>query len=160
MELLITIVILSILAATAVPAMREYTIRSTVNATTNELIVALNMARAEAVKRGANVSVIAAGGDWNDGWSIQTAAGEELNAHDAVADDYMVLGVATGGGAPSDRVVFTGVGALNTATAYDFSVCRPAAHADSTQSRRIIISGTGMIRSRRDTTGAPAGSCS
>lgn len=160
MELIVTIAILAVLAAVAVPAMREFAIRANVNSTTNDIVVALNLARAEAVKRGANVSVIANGGDWSDGWTVQTAAGEELISHEAVPVDYTVLGAATGAGAPADRVVFTRVGALDVATGYDFSVCRPSSDADATQSRRIIVSGTGVVRSRRDTTGAPSGACS
>ncbi|GMU42670.1 MAG: hypothetical protein AMXMBFR25_06560 [Lysobacterales bacterium] len=160
MELIVSIAILSILAAFAAPAMREFSIRANVNSTTNDIVVALNLARAEAVKRGANVSVVATGGDWNDGWSVQDAGGVELIAHGAVATDYTVLGAATGAGAPADRVVFNRVGALDVATGYDFSICRPSSDADATQSRRIIVSGTGVVRSRRDTTGAPAGACS
>jgi type IV fimbrial biogenesis protein FimT len=78
---------------------------------------------------------------------------------DALPDGYRIAGLADGG-AENGKVVFTATGALRGARAFDFSVCRPADRADPTQSRRIHVGGSGSIESHRDTTGAPAGSCS
>jgi type IV fimbrial biogenesis protein FimT len=160
-ELIMTLVVVSILTAVAVPAMREFRIRANVSTTTNDLVVALNMARAEAVKRGRNVAVVAAGGGWTGGWTVQpVGTTETLISRPPVEDSYSVLGAPTGGGAPTDRVIFGATGALVTATAFDFSVCRPSFSPSAEQSRRILIASTGTIRSRRNTTGSPAGSCS
>lgn len=159
MELIVTLSIVAILSAVAVPAMREFSLRANVSATTNDIVVALNLARSEAVKRGRNVSVVSTGGSWTAGWSVQTDAGVVLVQHAAVATDYSVLGAASGAGAPADRVIFTPTGGLSVATAYDFSICRPSADVDNLLSRRVAVSATGLIRSRRDTTSAPAGSC-
>ncbi|MBO9662411.1 GspH/FimT family pseudopilin [Dokdonella sp.] len=79
--------------------------------------------------------------------------------HDALAESYRVLASSDGGSA-DDEVVFSPTGALRGANGFDFSVCRPSSAADSTQSRRIHVRTSGLIESRRDTTGAPAGSCS
>jgi type IV fimbrial biogenesis protein FimT len=80
-ELIITITIVAILVAVALPNFHDFIIRSTVNSNANELVGALNTARAEAVKRCRPVAVIANGGDWNAGWQVvvakQTAAGIE-----------------------------------------------------------------------------------
>ena len=62
-------------------------------------------------------------------------------------------------GAAADRVIFTGTGALSVATGWDFSICRPTFAPGNAESRRVIVTATGTIRSRRDTTGAPAGAC-
>lgn len=160
LELIVTLAIIIALAAMAAPAMQEISIRSVVKANTNDLVTALNLARAEAVKRGRDVAVVAQGGDWNDGWLIQTVGViETLVSHDPVKQDFQVLGAATGGGAPNDRVVFTATGSLRTATGYDFSVCRPSFSPGNGESRRIIVSATGSVRSRRDTTSSPAGDC-
>jgi type IV fimbrial biogenesis protein FimT len=78
---------------------------------------------------------------------------------DALAEGYRVLSASEGGGA-DDAVVFGPTGALRDATGFDFSVCRPSADADPTQSRRIHVTGTGLIESRRDATDSAAGSCS
>jgi type IV fimbrial biogenesis protein FimT len=159
LELLITIAVLTVLAGLAVPAMREFTVRATVSATTNDLVLALNLARSEAVKRGRDVSLIAVGADWSAGWTIEPVGlAEVLVSHEAVASEYSVLGAAAGG-APGDRVTFGATGALRVATAYDFSVCRPTFSPGNAQSRRILVAATGTVRSRRDTTGSPAGAC-
>lgn len=159
MELLVTMAIIAILAAVAVPGMREFSVRTNVSTTTNDLVQALNLARSEAVKRGRNVSLVRNGASWTNGWTMQLADGTVLSQRAAVQNSYRVLGLASGGGAPADRVIFTGIGALSIATAWDFSVCRPTFSPGNAQSRRVIVTATGTIRSRRDTTGAPAGAC-
>lgn len=158
-ELVITLLILIVLTSVAAPAMREMNVRATVAGTTNDLVAALNLARSEAVKRGRNVSLVSVGGNWTDGWTIQDNAGTTLTEHAALGSGYRVLGAGIGAGAPADRVIFTATGALSVATGYDFSVCRPTFSPNTAQSRRVIVSATGMIRSRRDTTSAPAGTC-
>lgn len=160
LELVITLFLVIILAAMAAPAMREITIRSVVSSNTNDLVAALNLARSEAIKRGRDVALIAQNANWSEGWIMQqVGAAETLNAHDAIKADYRILGAATGAGAVSDRVIFTATGALRTATAYDFSVCRPGSNPGDADSRRILIAATGTIRSRPDTSGSPAGDC-
>ncbi len=159
-ELLATVAIIAILSAVAVPAMREFSVRTNVTTTTNDIVVALALARSEAVKRGRNVSVIAAGGSWSNGWTVQvTDTAEVLSRRAAVENNYRVLGTATGAGAELDRVIFTGTGGLSVATGYDFSICRPTFAPGDAESRRIVVTATGSVRSRRDTTSAPAGSC-
>jgi len=160
LELLVTIAIIAILAAFAVPAMREVQIRTTVTATTNALVVALNIARAEAVKRGRNVSIVAEGGNWSNGWTVQEAgATEQLLSGAALPNDYQITAVSSGGGA-NTAVLFNSTGALVAATSFDLNICRPTYSPNATQSRRVIINAVGGIRSRRDTTGSPAAACS
>lgn len=73
-ELVVTIAIVAILAAIALPSYREFSVRMTVSDNTNHLIAALNTARAEAVKRGRTAGVFAHGGDWSNGWQVVVAA--------------------------------------------------------------------------------------
>lgn len=158
-ELIVAMMIIIILSALAAPAMQEMTIRSVVRTNTNDIVTALNLARAEAVKRGRDVAIIAQGGDWNSGWVMQaTGIADALMEHGPVKQDYRVLGAASGGGA-NDRVIFTATGTLRTATSYDFSVCRPSFDPGNAESRRIIVTATGTVRSLRDTSSSPAGGC-
>lgn len=160
LELIITICIVAILGVLAAPSLREARVNATVNGSTNDLVTALNMARSEAVKRGRNVVVVAEGGTWTAGWSVQEqATAQVLVSHPALPDEYRIT-AAAGGGGPSDTVVFAATGALAGATSFNFSVCRPSYSPGDAQSRRIIIEGPGSIRSRRNTSGSPAGSCS
>lgn len=137
-ELIITIAIVAILVGIALPNYREFSIGMTVTDNNNDLIGALQTARAEASNRGRPVAVIANGGDWSSGWQI--VAGEtqadgtiappespgsteaECNAYldldgetplcsrfqDALPTDYTVLGLATGGAGVQDDRVVFG----------------------------------------------------
>jgi type IV fimbrial biogenesis protein FimT len=163
LELIVTLTIVVILTSIALPAMREFGVRASVSTTTNDLVAALSLARVEAVKRGRNINVISNGGSWTAGWTVQTAAGEVLVQHDALVTAYRVLGIGTGAGAEVDRINFSATGSVvsptGLPTGYEFSVCRPTFSPGNAQSRRVVVTPTGTIRSFRDTTSAPAGTC-
>lgn len=186
-ELIVTVAIVAILAAIALPSFREFTLRMTATTNTNELVGALNTARAEAVRRGRSVAVIANGGNWNDGWQVvvaktvsgvvedpPTSPGATAAACAGSIEDnvpmcvqhrgeieggFTLLAKADGPAGDDSLIVFGPTGALRGATAFDFSVCRPVDMRDPTQSRRIHVTPGGLIEARRDTTGAPAGGC-
>lgn len=155
-ELLITIAIIAILAAIALPSFREFNIRMQVTQLTNDLVHDLTMARTEAVKRGRDV-VVEANSTWSNGWAVKFGS-EEISTHAAIDPHYSIQTKSTGGGA-DDTITFRPTGGLLTATAFDFNVCRPSDRADPGQSRRISVLGSGVISSRRDVSGSPAGGC-
>jgi len=155
-ELIITIAVVAILAAIALPSFREFNIRMQVTQLTNDLVHDLNMARAEAVKRGTNV-VVEANTAWADGWAVKAGA-DEISKHSAIDLQYNIQSKSTGGGV-DDVITFLPTGSLQLASTFDFNICRPTAQADATQSRRITVLGSGVISSRRDISGSPAGGC-
>ena len=77
-ELLITIVVVSILLAAGVPAFQSFIKNSRVTAQTNDLISTIQLARSEALKRGTNMVVCASSNQttctgkdtWADGWIV------------------------------------------------------------------------------------------
>ena len=77
-ELLITIVVITVLLAAGVPAFQSFIKNNRVTAQTNGLISAIQLARSEALKRGTNMVVCASkdqttctGEDtWADGWIV------------------------------------------------------------------------------------------
>lgn len=77
-ELLITIVVLTILLATGVPAFKDFIKNNRVTAQTNNLVSAIQLARSEALKRGTDMVVCASddqatctGKDtWAAGWIV------------------------------------------------------------------------------------------
>ncbi len=155
-ELMIAIAVVAIATAIALPSFREFNTRMQVTQLTNDLVHDLNMARAEAVKRGADV-VVEANTSWSDGWAVKIGA-DEISTHAAIDPRYSIESKSTGGGADG-AITFRPTGSLLDATAFDINVCRPTAHADSGQSRRITVLGGGLITSRRDVSGSPAGGC-
>jgi type IV fimbrial biogenesis protein FimT len=78
-ELMITLVVVGILLATALPQLETFTKNNRLAGQTNELIAAIQLARAEAVKRGVNTVVCAStdqascsgnNADWVSGWLV------------------------------------------------------------------------------------------
>ena len=78
-ELLITMVVVSILLATAVPSFMQFIKNNRVTGQSNSFVVSTQMARNEAVKRGAGTIICAANADmdacsgsndWSTGWII------------------------------------------------------------------------------------------
>ena len=176
-ELMVAVIIVGILATTALPSLREMGRRMTVTGTTNDLVGALATARAEAAKRGAWVAVIGPGPDWSTGWHIEADAATPpaapnhqfgdptdvtVSQYAAVANGYAVRTKVTNGNGGNARIVFGPVGNLVDGVAgsvitADINVCRPDSNAG--QSRWIHISSSGEIVSRRDTSTSPAPGC-
>lgn len=156
LELMITVAVIAILAALALPSFREFNIRMQVTDLTNDLVHDMSMARAEAAKRGSDVTVQAAG-TWSGGWSVK-AGTQVISQHEAINPEYSIQAKSSGGGT-DDKVAFRPSGGLAGATSFDFNVCRPTSNSDNSQSRRVTVQGSGTTSSRRDVTGSPAGNC-
>lgn len=88
-ELLITIVIVGILAAIAVPSYREFVAGQRIRTASFDLMAVLTLARSEAIKRGASaaipVTVIPAGGAWANGWAVTAPDGTVVSRQGALA---------------------------------------------------------------------------
>jgi len=78
-ELLITIVVVSILLATGVPSIMQMVKNNRVTTQANKLVMAVQLARNEAVKRGTRSTICAANStldncssstDWSNGWIV------------------------------------------------------------------------------------------
>lgn len=67
-ELMVTIAVLAIVLGIAVPSFQDFVRKNRLVATTNNLVSALAMARSEAIKRAARVTVASA--NWSAGWQV------------------------------------------------------------------------------------------
>lgn len=88
-ELMVTLTIVAILAAMAMPSFRDIANSSRAVGMANELVASLNFARSEAVKRGVAVTVCktanpdaaspscTTAGDWASGWQTFTDSGTQ-----------------------------------------------------------------------------------
>src|SRR3569623_575841 len=120
LELMIAVVVLAIGVALAVPSFRDLMRNTNTSTNANDLVLAINMARSEAIKRGTRVAVMSTSttSDWSSGWSIAADTGRDGNfatsirTHEAVATGYPIYVKATGAGGKDDRVVFDPSGAL------------------------------------------------
>ncbi len=94
-ELLVTVVVVAILIGLAVPNMRDFIARNRVATQINDLLVDINFARTEAIKRATTVTLCISSNQtvctplsaWKDGWIVRldTAPFEVLRATKAVA---------------------------------------------------------------------------
>ena len=157
LELVIALVVVAVMVLMALPSFRETGVRNNVSSINNNLLHAFNVARAEAVRRGVNVTVTASGGVWNNGWVVATtgATTATLLNQDAIPKGgYSVCGKTTGGG--TDTVItFNSLGALaGGATSFDVNVNRPDGNVLLAQ--RLTIGASGQVQVKQNATGSPA----
>lgn len=80
-ELMITLVLVSILATISVPSFMSLIANNRLTTQANELVSSLNLARSEAIKRNTRVTVCrsststSCGGTWSNGWIVFVDAG-------------------------------------------------------------------------------------
>ena len=151
-ELMTALVIAAILMAVAIPSFRNASLGSQLGASANNLLASVQLARSEAIKRNAAVTLCASGdgatcaggGGWEQGWIVLDAAAAVIQHQQALPDRYLVT--QAGGTAPLNFQPI-GVGA----TAAVFTVCRD--DPDGTQERVVTVTATGAARVTTTTTG-------
>jgi type IV fimbrial biogenesis protein FimT len=139
-ELLMTIVIASIVVTLAVPAFTDTIRNNRLTAQSNDLVTAINLARAEAVKRRSDVTVCpstdqstCAASAWQDGWIVRAeASGDVIMAFPAMKGSTTVS-------ATTNTVRYSQRGFLANGNPVTLRLC-----ADSGKTgREITITGTG-----------------
>lgn len=151
-ELMIAIVVLAFLLGFAVPNFNDASLSGRLNGFANSLSAAVQVARSEAVKRNATITLCASSdgatcddpGGWEHGWIVvNQATAEVIEAHDVLPTEFKISG--------TQQLDFpaTVVGAT-TAT---LTVCRAA--PVGSEERVVTISGTGAAY----VTITTAGSC-
>ena len=122
LELLITVALISILAAFAIPSMRSFSQNDRLTTNINTMIGHLAYARSEAVKRHAQVSICISndtvgctGGNWEDGWIVYVDA-DANGTFDAATLNEDILRVNQ---VLDHNNTLTGTGAYGTQVTYD-----------------------------------------
>jgi len=162
-ELMITIAIAAILITIAVPGFQSFISGNRMTTLTNELVTELMVAKAEAVRRNASISICIknnannacnATGAWQDGWLSFTDsdadgvvdAGETvLKVHGPLPRGY-TLG-ATGLNA-AVRITYLPSGNVNAPGTY--TLCQPGAFG-----RTIAVTTTGRTNTTRTSSACP-----
>ena len=83
-ELLVTLSVLGILMTLAAPSVMDLITSNRLKTAAFDLVVSLNYARSEAIKRNVDATVTPAASGWSGGWSVQ-AAGQTFKIFDAPA---------------------------------------------------------------------------
>lgn len=157
-ELLVTLTVVGILMAVALPNLSDMVKSNAVAAQSNHFSTTINLARSEAVKRNLNVficvrdgSACTTSGEWEDGWIVfadingnnALDAGEEISLIDGLTTNYTLrssvtsldwLAFGSDGRAQSNASVFTGV---------NFTLCPPGPAANPTDARIITMNSVG-----------------
>lgn len=119
-ELMVTVAIVAILAAIALPSFVETIARNRIAAQANDFIAAVNLARMEAIRRNGTSGVCSStdsatcGGDWDDGWIVWAT-----DPTDATVRNVLRVGEFVGGDTftgATTTVEFTSRGVLAAAT--------------------------------------------
>ncbi len=150
-ELMVTVALIVIIMSFAAPSFSTFQRNSELTSTANTLLSSLTAARAEAMKRGQNVSVVPQdGSDWTKGWIVfvdTDASGTKNGTESALMSEPAVPGTISVATVPSGVVylMFDGsgyprlTGGAFQASSLDFS-------NTSGEARRIVSSPAGRLR--------------
>lgn len=90
-ELVIVITIMAILVAIAIPSFQQLMMTNRLASATNDLMGSLNLARSEAIRRGAWVNVGAAGANWKGGWRVYVDANRNGAFNAGVDEELRIM---------------------------------------------------------------------
>lgn len=141
-ELLVTMVVLVIAVTIAVPSFQEVVRSNRVTTETNTLVSALQLARSEAAKRGAEVSLTATGADLASGYCVHEGGtandcdddAQRIRAYESLESDLS---------SAATRLIFNGMGELDSAAAVTIDVMPPSCPSGKVNSLRRIRVGLG-----------------
>lgn len=174
-ELMVTIAIVAILAAIAVPNMRSLILSNQLSATTGELRAAIARARFEAVNRNTMVSVSpgSISGGTNFGWT----GGVDLFVNPTLKSSFQINEVIGAGGTDAKSsllllrddldvgtvaitanallITFEGDGRTPAGTSSTITLCVDPTVVTRDNIRRVAIDRVGRIRIERDTATCP-----
>lgn len=123
-ELLVTLAVAAILLTVAVPNFQMFVMNSRMASQANEIVGALSLARSEAVKRGAQVSVCASSngstcaGSWTQGWVVRDASGPIRVQSALTGGSTLSAGAVT-------SITYTPNGRTTLAAATTLTLCPP-----------------------------------
>jgi type IV fimbrial biogenesis protein FimT len=107
-EMIITMMIAGILVAIGVPAFQSFTANQSIRTAGYSVTSSLLLARSEAVKRNAQITITPVAGGWSQGWTI-AAPSETIQTMPALTH-----GTAIGSAAPAS-ITFTATGRVSGA---------------------------------------------
>ena len=156
-ELLVVVAMMGILLVVAVPGFQDTIESATTNSQVKVLLTTLNLARSEAIKRSANVSICAtndgvdcAAGEWNSGWMVfvdnngdADGGAGSVDAGDTVIRVFDTLGAGSTLTYTTDLFEYNAQGFSDLGAVHTFLLCPSTNNANNARSIEIGISGRG-----------------
>jgi len=147
-ELMVAIMVLGILLGVAVPSFRDAALSSRLTAYANDLVASAQIARSEAIKRNAPVTLCASSngttcatsGGWQVGWIVRLADGTILQRQQALPPEFRITQGTFG------AITFPATVAGVTPTT--FRVCR--ANPAGSQRRIVTVTASGSASVRAE----------
>jgi len=147
-ELLIVLAVIGVLAAIAAPSFQSLTQSQQAKNASFELFSSLSLARSEAIKRNANVTLAPlVAGDWGQGWTITSATGATGDIKSQSSLKGVVITPAAAG-----SVVYARTGRVTSTAEPEFQI--DVSPVNTAIRRCIYIGLNGMPRSVKQ-----AGAC-
>lgn len=144
-ELVITLLIGAILLGLAVPNYLNFKVRKEVSMNVNEIVYSFNLARAEAIRYGADVVVRAIDGNWVQGWQIWTLnpdGSDNIQLYDQ--QPLNQLSISQDGGIDG-LMTFNRIGGLQNGGIVEFETDNAVTPAPNSQ-RNIQVLPSGSVR--------------
>jgi len=140
---MITLLIAAILISIAVPSFTNVIQNNRITAHANEFLSALSIARSEAIKRSATVTVTAStAGQWQNGWTIATGGGAPTTLY--INQAGLAGGTVLTNAGNANVVTYNSRGFLTGAQPSIFTLTIP--NCTGNQVRNITISPAGSAR--------------
>lgn len=149
-EMLFVLAIAALLLGIAAPSLQSLLQQHRLTSAANEFFGAVTLARSEALRRGAPVTLLAAGPAWNSGWTVLVDRNANLRSdpgEDIVASHGPVSGVAIAGNFNDDRLPYFIYGANGRGrTASGAAQAGSWQFSAGAQRRKIIVNLLGRPR--------------
>lgn len=138
-EIMVTLAVVAVTLSIGVPSFQSMASGNRMSSAANSLIGALNVARSEAIKRGARVNVVAnsVSTDWTTGWKVQVNSDSADTGTIKKFDPITGMQV-TGSSA---QYQFLPTGFLALAAAEEIKVCDSSMTGETGRKITISISG-------------------
>lgn len=133
-EMMVTVAVLAILTMIALPNYRTFVLNSRMTAQANDFLVALQLARSEAIKRNAPVTLSAKSGEWKNGWQITDTNNKVLRDFPPLQGGSTLTG--------DNSIVFQANGQAGATT---FSLCSPDASVAPGRDIEVEVSGRASV---------------
>lgn len=144
LEMIVVLLLVVVLMAWGIPNYQTLKANRMVTDFSNEIVYSLTQARAEAVRYGTTVEMIANGGDWNDGWQtlargVDGAADTVIAEQDPIDERFTLTKVGNDIG----RVIFNNIGGLEGSEVGRFTLSN---RLGQNPERDILVNFSGSVK--------------